>query len=216
MLHDASRAPIAAGKGPPTGLAHRCFWAYVAAFGAAWGAVEITLGSFLHTLRLPLSGTVLASLGGVILVAERQLLPARGATLATGLVAALCKSLSPGGAILGPMIGITVEAALVELALFPAPTSLPGAALGGGLAAFWATGQKAISTYIVYGGDVVRLLAAAVRKSASWVKVPETGGWLALGGLLLVPVGIGLAAGLLGWRLGRDAAEILRRERGRA
>lgn len=73
--------------------------------------MEITLGSFLHTLRLPFSGTSLAAVSAALLVAQRQMLPRRGLSLTTGIVAAVCKSVSPGGVIFGPMVGITVEAA---------------------------------------------------------------------------------------------------------
>jgi hypothetical protein len=111
------------------------FWAYVTAFGAAWGAFEITVGAFLHALRIPFDGTFLASVSAAFLVAQRQVLPARGASLATGAVAALCKSISPGGMILGPMVAILVESALVEFALLAAPRARTTTMLAGALAA---------------------------------------------------------------------------------
>ena len=44
------------------------FWAYVTAFGALWGSMEITLGSFLHVLRFPFAGILLASISAALLV----------------------------------------------------------------------------------------------------------------------------------------------------
>lgn len=181
------------------------FWAHVAAFGALWGAIEITLGSFLNTLRFPFSGTVLSCLGTIIMVAGRQILPRRGASLATGLVAALCKSISPGGIILGPMIGISSEAVLVELALLPAPRSRLCAAAGGMLAAVWSTCQKIITQSVFYGAGILALYLAILRRARDWLGLPAEAGWWALAALLAVVLAMGAAAGLLGRRIGVDA-----------
>jgi hypothetical protein len=181
----------------------RRFWAYAAAFGAAWGTLEITVGSFLSALRIPFSGTLLASVGVALLVAERQVLPTRGLTLATGVVAAACKTLSPGGAILGPMIGITAEALLVELALLVAPRAAPTAALGGALAALWPLTQKLFGQVVYYGGDILALYLATLRKTAAWLGIGRTAGWRALGVVLAAIVLFGAAAGLIGRRAGR-------------
>jgi len=196
---------------PPT-IAGDEFWAHVAAFGALWGSVEITLGSFLHTLRFPFAGVLLASLSALLLVAARQLLPRRGVTLATGLVAALCKSISPGGVILGPMLGISVEAALVELALLIAPRSRVSAAAAGVLAALWATLQSLIGQVITYGGNIIDLYLAALTRARNWLHLPISAGWWALVGLLGVILLLGGSAGLLGRRLGEESQRRLGRE----
>ena len=48
-------------------------WVYVAAFGALWGAAELTLGSYLHVLFPPLAdtfviGLIMAGLGGIVVL----------------------------------------------------------------------------------------------------------------------------------------------------
>jgi hypothetical protein len=184
-------------------LARRRFWAYAAAFGAAWGTLEITVGSFLHALRLPFAGVLLASVGAALLVAQRQVLPERGLSLATGLVAAMCKSLSPGGIILGPMIGISTEALLVELALLLAPRAAVAAALGGALAALWALSQQLLSQVLFYGGDMLALYVAALARVASWLRLEQRAGVRLLVAILLALLAVGATAGVLGWRAGR-------------
>lgn len=170
------------------------FWANVAAFGALWGVLEITLGSFLHALRLPFAGTALAAVSASLLVAQRQLWPRHGLSLATGLVAAICKSVSPGGVILGPMVGITVEALLVELALLIAPRSRLGAALAGAAAVCWATFQKVISHYVYFGGSVIDLYLALLRRGAQLGGLPGEAGWQVLLGVVTA---IGLAGAIV-------------------
>lgn len=181
------------------------FWPMVTAFGALWGTVEITLGSFLHTLRIPLSGSLLASIGAAILVAQRQVMPRRGVTLATGLVACLCKSVSPGGVILGPMIGISVEALLVELALLAWPRSRGLALVAGALAAIWAQSQKVFAHVVAYGPEVVRLWLAALTETARGLGVPPSAGWVALVVALGALSLLGGTLGLWGWAAGQQA-----------
>lgn len=190
------------------------FWARAAAFGALWGSLEITLGSFLHSLRFPLAaGVLLASTGALLLVAARQIAPQRGGSLAIGAVAALCKSVSPGGVILAPMLGIATEALLVELALLAAPRSRLAAALGGTLAALWAVSQTLVTKVFIYGVDILSLYLALLRRARDWLGLPEGAGWWALAVVLLLVAVTGATGGLLGRGIGREAARQLETER---
>lgn len=48
-------------------------WLKAATLGAVWAALEIVLGSFLHNLRMPLTGTTLAACGVALLTASQIL-----------------------------------------------------------------------------------------------------------------------------------------------
>ena len=187
------------------------FWAYVTAFGALWGFGEITLGSFLMSLRIPFIGLVLASMGVMILVAQRRIFPVRGATIATGVVAALCKSISPGGIIIQPMVGIICEAMLVEIALSYIPTIYIAAPIGGILAASWSVFQQLAVHYFIYGRTIIELYVTILKKVSSWLGMSESAAWTTLGTFLGLMLLIGAAGGLLGLKLGRDAARALER-----
>ena len=166
--------PTAIPAAPPTRA--DLLWVQAAAFGALWGTVEITLGSFLHTLRVPFSGAILGSLSAALLAAHRQMFPVRGSSLAVSLVAALCKSLSPGGIILGPMLGILSEGVVMELLFLPAPRSLVACAAGGAICSVMASVQKVFVSYLVYGGTILELYLALLRKAGEWLGV-RGGGW---------------------------------------
>jgi hypothetical protein len=176
----------------------------VAAFGALWGVLEITVGSFLHALHLPFTGVVLASTGAGLLVAQRQVLPRRGASLATGFVAALCKSMSPGGVVLGPMAGILVEAMLVEAALLAAPRSALTALPAGALAAIWAAFQKLFTQYLFYGGSVLDLYLSLLREASDAAGIPEESRASSLAIVLAAIALFGATGSVLGWRIGRE------------
>lgn len=190
-------------------------WAYAAAFGAAWGSLEIVVGSFLHATHVPLTGPILATAGAALLVAERQLVTARGVCLATGLVAAACKSLSPGGVILAPMLGIAGEAALVELALLVAPRRAGSAALAGLLASWFPVAQKLLMQLVLYGTGILTLYTAAIRRVAQWLGGGPGLGWVLVAGAAAALGVVGATGGVLGLRAGRECRRLLDRK-GRA
>ena len=185
------------------------FWSYVTAFGALWGATEVTIGAFLHALRLPLVGVFLSCVGALILIAQRQVFPQRGASIATGVVAALLKSMSPGGIILGPMIGILSEAILIELALFTYPRGRILAFIAGALAPIWSISQGVVTKIVVYGWDFIALIEALLVRLAKSLGLGAEILWWA--GAAIIS-GIALFGGLVGL-LGHALGVEVRKER---
>ncbi|NTW38151.1 MAG: hypothetical protein HGB17_19070, partial [Syntrophobacteraceae bacterium] len=86
----------------------------LAVFGALWGLVEISLGSVLKTLDIPLTGIALSAVGLTIALTGRVFVPRRGSTLFIGVIAMLLKLFSLGGVVIGPMVGIFTEAVVAE------------------------------------------------------------------------------------------------------
>ncbi|RLB55818.1 MAG: hypothetical protein DRI34_10020 [Deltaproteobacteria bacterium] len=188
----------------PSGSGRRlsAFWTRAACFGALWGVGEVTLGAFLHALRLPFAGVLMAALAVIMLVAQRQLYRRRGLSLATGLVAALVKTLSPGGVILGPMAAILVEATLVELCLPAWPGSVVAAMAAGSLCSLWSAFQQLFTQYLLYGRNIIELYLAMLRRASGWLNLPAGAGWWVLGGVIALLVVVGTTSGWLGVRLG--------------
>lgn len=89
----------------------------IAVFGVLWGIVEISLGTVLKSLNIPMSGAVLAAVGLSIAMIGRLFVPKKGSTFFIGVIACILKLFSLGGVIIGPMIGIISEAIIAELVL---------------------------------------------------------------------------------------------------
>ncbi|MGI5828844.1 MAG: hypothetical protein ACOX8U_01555 [Bradymonadia bacterium] len=159
------------------------------------------LGTFLHTLHVPKTGLIMVSLSVVLLIAQRRVYPARGSTIATAVVAAAIKSLSPGGIILGPIFGILSEALVVELVLLLSPRSFVLSVLAGASAVFWSQVQSVFKKWIYYGNDIWEIFVTLVKK----VFGEQAAGWgviwavVALVSLVLI---IGGSAGLWGYFTG--------------
>ncbi|MFH1852900.1 MAG: hypothetical protein ABIA75_11200, partial [Candidatus Neomarinimicrobiota bacterium] len=104
---------------------------YIAVFGTFWGLLEASLGSLLHALRVPFSGSILSALGLIILLTARTVNNVRGSSLLMGLIAGLIKVLGLATIKLGPFIGITMEGLIVELVLLGGGVGRPGYLLAG-------------------------------------------------------------------------------------
>lgn len=184
-------------------LNHRRFWAYAASFGALWGAMEATLGVFFHALRLPLTGLALSALSVFIASAQRSLIPRPGITLATALIAAICRAITPSTALLGPLVAIALEGALLELGFLVLRSGTPGAMLGGSLAVCWSMSQGVVVKVLLYGESFVDLVLEAGKRFSNLLGLGSFP-WTALATTLFVPSALlGALAGFLGVSYGK-------------
>ncbi len=176
---------------------------YVAVFGAVWGAVEMSLGSLLHVLNVPQTGTILAAIGIVILLTGHTLVPRRGAVLLMGLTAAFVKVFSLGGIVLNPMLAIVMEAALTEAGLRLAGRGRGAFLLAGVLGSSWNFVHPFLTQGLLAGWGMVRVYRWLVHGAEQVFGLPGGYGWLVFGLLLGLKVVAGLAAGYLGWEVSR-------------
>jgi hypothetical protein len=187
------------------------FWAHAATFGALWGALEATVGSFLHAVRVPFGGTLLAASGAALLLSLRVVHPRRGVMLAAGAVCAFVKMVAPSTSVLGPMVGILVESALIELACLPFADlgrkgpSAASAALGGALATIWSLSQKVLVQVVLFGAPIVAWYADLLARAEAWLGLPRAGGLWVAGPFVALVAALGAGAALVGLRAGRAA-----------
>ena len=180
-------------------------WQRAAMLGSLWAANEIVLGSFLHNVRLPFAGTVLATMAVALLVAGSSLWRDAGVIWRAGVVCALMKSISPSAVILGPMIGIMLEAFIVAGIAGAFRHTTPGAIIGGMLATIAPLIQKLIALLVTYGTDAVRMYASlfAFVTGVFHIQGPDAGEALfwfvalqALPGAAAAVAGIAIARGV--------------------
>ena len=132
-------------------------WLKAAVIGGLWASIEIVIGSFLHNLRIPFAGTILAAQGIIILLAFMTLWPERGIIIRAGIITALMKSISPSAVILGPMIGIITEAFLLEIFLIIFGRNLFGFIIAASISLSSALLHKIATFIILYGFDIVKI-----------------------------------------------------------
>ena len=184
---------------------------YIGVFGALWGAVETTLGAVLHTLNVPFSGVVLTGIGLSIALVGRLFVPRTGSVLFIGLATAFVKMFSVGGIVLTPMIGILAESLVAEIVLTamgrPARLSF---VIAGGLATLWPFLHPFFTQGILAGAGIFEIYNRTVTNGARLLGLDPSAVFVILAGLIVVHLGIGAVAGLLGWDVGRIVQRRLR------
>ena len=183
-------------------------WVTVGLFGALWGAVEVTLGSALN-IAFPsftntfVKGVILGGIGVAIALVGRFFVQKRGSVFFIGLITALLKLLSPGGARIGPMLAILVESVLMEAVLSLARDPRRWAyALAGALAVGWNFPHKFVMMRIMYGRRIVEVYSMLVKDGSQMLGLDASPALLILALLLVVRLVAGGIAGWSAWALG--------------
>jgi len=178
-------------------------WLKASVVGSIWAVVEIVFGSMLHNLKIPLSGSILSVITVYLIISFFQLWKVDGMIWRSGLICALMKSLSPSAILLGPMIGIFLEAVILEVSIRIFGKSVFAYAFGGALAVFSVLVQKAFSLLILYGWDIVILLNNMYLYATHQLRiegVAPTQLLITISGIYLI---IGLLAAILGYQSGK-------------
>lgn len=175
--------------------------------GSIWGALEITLGSALHNLMVPLvAGTLLAFLGvfTVSVISANDI--RRGFFWRAALICALLKSVSPSAVILPPMVGIMVEGLLLEAGVLVLGTNTFGLALGGGLAMLSIPLFKAIRLYMLYGQGIVDFFMGLISQLSKSNAIVITNSLIYT--VLIIYLILGFLSALIGFSLGKKKSTL--------
>ena len=132
-------------------------WLKAAVVGGLWASFEIVVGSMLHNLHLPFSGTILAAFSVILMISFIQVWNVRGLIWRAGIICGLMKSLSPSAVILGPMTGIMMEAVFMDILLYLLGKNFIGYLFAGIAALLSTILHKLISLFILYGRDLVTI-----------------------------------------------------------
>ncbi|MCJ7621207.1 MAG: hypothetical protein MUP64_13435 [Anaerolineae bacterium] len=190
---------------------------YVAIFGAIWGALELTLGSYLHVIFPPLAdtflvGLLMASLGAIVALIGRRFVPRTGSVFMISVVAAILKMISIGGVTVGPLVAILAEGLLMELGLLIARRPTRWAfVFAGALAVAWNFFHKFIMMYILFGKGVYEVYVGMLQQGASLLRIDLSYALLIIVILFLIRIVAGAVSGWIAWDLGRVVHDRLAR-----
>lgn len=187
-------------------------WLKAAVAGGLWASFEIIVGSMLHNLHLPFSGTLLASFSVVLMIAFMQIWKINGLIWRAGIICGLMKSLSPSAVILGPMTGIMMEAVFMDLIIYIVGRNLAGYILAGIGALLSAILHKLASLFILYGNDLVNIyrnLFEFLKKQFGLENASVEG---LISGILGIYIFLGIIAATTGYILGRKALKVKQHE----
>lgn len=126
----------------------------IAVFAALWGAIEISLGTFLHMIKAPFIGALMASIGAFILLIARSAVPRAGSTTLIGFITAIIKLFAAAGFKIMPSAGIFMESALVDIAVSVCGLNAFSYCLGSALAVSSTVLQNFIGVVLILGKGV--------------------------------------------------------------
>lgn len=185
----------------------------MAVFGTLWGLVEMSLGTVLKSVNVPLSGVALSTAGLVIAMVGRVLVPRRGSTLFIGVIATLLKLFSLGGVILGPMVGILGEALVAEAALSalgrPRRVSF---LVAGAIGVLCPLVQPFVTNPLLFGRTLFTVWLDLLDLGGRLFGLGSDGALVIVAALVALHVAIGLVAGWFAWDAGRTLQSRLGRE----
>jgi xanthosine utilization system XapX-like protein len=183
-------------------------WLKASVMGGLWASMEIIIGSFLHNTRLPFAGSILAFAGTVLLIGFYQLWPHKGLIIRAGFITAIMKSVSPSAIILGPMTGIILEAALIEIVLLLLGNNVLSVSLAGIFSLSSALFHKIASVLILYGFDIIKVYMNIINFALKQFGIAKAKPSEILLALLAFYFVTGALAGLMGLLLGKKALKL--------
>lgn len=178
-------------------------WTHLGLWGGAAGSVELTLGSALHAMKIPLRGAALCSIQAAVLTFASASLAQPGRVAWVAFISSGLKAFSPGGGRVRPMVAIAVQGALFGAIVQLFGWHIFSVALGAVAVGAWAALQGFLLQYLLLGDELVAAYARVVRWLAeNWqVHAPSMPvllvAWSALHAL--AAAGAAVAA----WRIGR-------------
>lgn len=171
---------------------------YIAVFGALWGALEISLGTYLHAMHVPLKGLIMSAMGMTVALAGRRIIGRNGSLLAIAAVTAALKAVSFGGVILPPLAAILIQGMLGEVAtLGPARTPRWRMAVAGALAVAWNVFHPVVGQGVLAGRGIYSQYLVVIERALGVMGMSAEMAWAALAALVLIHLAAGALAGLL-------------------
>lgn len=181
-------------------------WIKASIIGTTWAASEIVLGSFLHNLKIPFSGNILAAIGIIILISVSYIWKEKGLFWRAGLICAIMKTMSPSAVIFGPMIAIFSQSLLLEVSTRLFGKTVLGFMIGAMLAMSWNLFQKIVNFIIFYGMNIVKVYESLIQTAQKQLHIQADIVWLPIIALLIIYSILGIIAALIGMKAGKKIA----------
>ena len=183
-------------------------WLKASVLAGLWAGIEIIAGSFLHNLKIPLSGTFLTMISVILVLGFFQIWPLRGIMWRAGLITALMKSISPSAIILGPMVAIFMEGLLLEITVLLLGKNLIGYIAGGTITLLGALMQKIVRVWMMYGLDIFKIYENIYQVAVKQLGITHASPAPAVATLFLVYAALGAFAAFAGYSIGKRARKV--------
>jgi hypothetical protein len=163
------------------------------------GAIEITLGNYLHALQFFFTGNIMVGLNICIYMLARKSVDKRGTILIIGFITAFIKLLL--GYHLNAALFIFFESLIVEIIISITGFNLAGTIIGSMSVNLMLIFYKAAIVWVMGGHNSFTMIIEFISKFANYFNINKELIFLPLILLILIYSLWGIAFGLLSWRL---------------
>ncbi|MEI7986001.1 MAG: nucleoside-triphosphatase [Armatimonadota bacterium] len=153
-------------------------WEHIGVYGAGSGAIEWSVGSWLHATKFPFTGTVMGALQAAVLALVSERMSRKSLTVWVSLISAGIKAMSSAGARITPTIAITVQGFLFTIGAMIFRWSRLGIAVGAFLVGVWAALQGFFIQVLLLGKSLEKAWDASIHYLAKETGIAAPSFWL--------------------------------------
>ncbi|MBE8221992.1 MAG: hypothetical protein HAW60_04600 [Bdellovibrionales bacterium] len=169
-------------------------------YAALLSMVEIGLGSFLHSLKIPFSGHFLSLNQGFILTKASLEIKEKNSAALISTTSALLKSLSPAGKKLTPMLAISMQGQLFNIGVRLVGKNFIGHILAMCLLSIWGFLQAFAIYLILFGKDFIYMIEYFINKFSRVFNVTEENILYFFASIVLTKIIIGVFVIILAYK----------------
>ena len=138
----------------------------IGVFGALWGLMEISLGTLVKGLRIPMGGAMLTAVACLIFLTGRYFIRRKFSILIMGGIAATIKVFSVGTVIAGPFMAILIEACIAEILISFLGINRLSFILTSMVLVIYTIIHPFISQGIIFGANIYKVYLETIQKVA--------------------------------------------------
>jgi len=138
----------------------------IGVFGALWGLMEISLGTLVKGLRIPMGGAMLTAMACLIFLTGRYFIRRKFSILIMGGIAATIKVFSVGTVIAGPFMAILIEACIAEILISFLGINRLSFILTSMVLVIYTIIHPFISQGIIFGANIYKVYLETIQKVA--------------------------------------------------
>lgn len=163
--------------------------------------MEISLGTTLKGLRIPLGGAMLTAASCLIFLTGRYFIKRKGSILMMGMVAGLIKIFSVGTVIAGPFMAILIEATIAEILISIFGINRISYTFTASLLVVYTIVHPFLSQGIIFGTNIYTIYIETFQKLANILKIEHQHIGLIIISYIFIHVLMGALAGWLAFSL---------------
>jgi len=185
---------------------------YTALFAGLWGVMEVTVGTILHTSRLPFRGTLLTIAAVVIITIARSFINYRGSILALCTAAATIKLITLPGFNITPFIAIMMEGLIGEAVFTLMKYKLWACVVAGSSIMIYTLLHSLIMQGVFFGMGIYNVYIDLMNSLGKGLNYDGEMSYIMIPIIISLYLIVGGAAGVFGWKTANRSKEILAAE----